>query len=61
MRPWKLQRCELVIPERDLRCIFEAIFVGDDLGANMPAGLVDEAVDWADISVVICLDSSKPV
>jgi hypothetical protein len=47
------------IPERDLRCIFEDILVGDDLGAAMAAGFVEEAADGVDISTVICSDSSR--
>jgi hypothetical protein len=41
------------IPERDLRCIFEAILFGDNLGAAMAVGFVEEATDCVDISTVI--------
>lgn len=50
---------ESIIPERDLRCIFEDILVGDNLGAAMAAGFVEEAADCVDISAVICWNVSN--
>jgi hypothetical protein len=47
------------IPERDLRCIFEAILVGDDFGAAMVAGLVEEAAECVDISTAIRVKCGK--
>jgi len=55
MKPRGLHCREAIIPERDRRCIFEDIFVGDDLGAAMAAGFMDEAADCVDISTVIWL------
>lgn len=49
---------EPCIPERDLRCIFDEILFGEDLGAAMAvAGFVEEATDWFDISEVINCNS----
>lgn len=46
------------VPERDLRCILEEVFVGDDLGAAMEADFVGGVADCADMSAVMRLNSS---
>lgn len=42
-----------ILPERDLRCIFEAIFVGEDLVAGIAASLGEGTDDCVDIWTVI--------